>query len=357
MAGIILRNLTKSYGKGEPVLEGINLEVHDQEFMVLVGPSGCGKSTILRVVSGLEDIDDGEILIDDRVVNDVPPRDRDIAMVFQSYALYPHMTVYENIAFGLRVRKHPKEKIDGLVREAADTLSLSSMLEKRPGQLSGGERQRVALGRAIVRKPKVFLFDEPLSNLDAKLRVQMRAEISALHERLRITTLYVTHDQVEAMTMGERITVLRDGLVQQVDKPMGLYSNPANRFVGEFIGSPPMNVLPARWTGTELQVGESRIPSTPETITLLANHVGREVFVGVRPELVEIQSEGEGLPARVELVEPMGGESNIYLTMGGRRLIARVDGLPSLRMGDDVRIRMPAGQAHFFDHETERRII
>ncbi|MFH1680787.1 MAG: sn-glycerol-3-phosphate ABC transporter ATP-binding protein UgpC [Candidatus Eisenbacteria bacterium] len=356
MAGVVLESLVKSYGKGKPVLKGIDLEIREQEFMVLVGPSGCGKSTVLRVISGLEEVDSGEIRIGDRRVNGVPPRERDVAMVFQNYALYPHMTAYDNIAFGLRVRGFRKKEIDSLVREAAAVLNIEGLLEKLPKHLSGGERQRVALGRAIVRKPKVFLFDEPLSNLDAKLRVQMRAEISTLHRRLRITTVYVTHDQVEAMTMGERITVMRLGEIQQIAEPLGLYQRPANRFVAEFIGSPPMNTLPARWEADGFRVGKVRIDWNGDRLSLPDVYRGREVILGIRPEHLEVEREGAGIPAEVDLIEPMGGESNIYMTIEGKRVIARAGADAPFRAGDRVVVRFPLGRAHFFDGESERRI-
>jgi len=355
VAGVILKNLVKSYGKGKPVLKGIDLEIHEKEFMVLVGPSGCGKSTVLRVVSGLEEVDSGEVWIGDRRVNHVPPRERDVAMVFQNYALYPHMSAYENIAFGLRVRRFPKKEIDKLVHEAASILNLDPLLGKLPKELSGGERQRVALGRAIVRKPKLFLFDEPLSNLDAKLRVQMRAEISALHRRLRITTIYVTHDQVEAMTMGERITVIRSGEIQQIADPLGLYQKPANRFVAEFIGSPPMNIIPVRWEGDALRVGETALGVDPKELGIPDAYRGREVLVGIRPEHLDLSGEGEGIPAQVDLVEPMGGESNVYMTVQGRRTIARLAGDAPVKAGDTARIRFSTASLHFFDPQSERR--
>ena len=356
MAGVRLKNLVKSYGSGDPVLKGIDLQVEDREFMVLVGPSGCGKSTVLRVVSGLEEVDAGDIIISDKRVNGLPPRDRDIAMVFQNYALYPHLKVYDNIAFGLRVRKTPKGEIDSRVREAADVLNLTSMLDKLPKHLSGGERQRVALGRAIVRKPKVFLFDEPLSNLDAKLRVQMRAEISALHRRLRITTLYVTHDQVEAMTMGERITVLESGEIQQIDVPMGLYEKPANRFVGEFIGSPPMNILNARFEGESLFVGDHPIPLDEKSLALLRSSGASRLFLGVRPEQLEVSDNDHGLEATIDLIEPMGGESNIYLSAVAGSLIAKVGGISLRARGDTVRVGFSQAAMHFFDGESGLRL-
>ncbi len=355
MAGVHLKGIVKRYGKGDPVLKGIDLDVEESEFMVLVGPSGCGKSTILRVVSGLEEIDSGEIRIGERVVNDAPPRERDIAMVFQNYALYPHLKVYDNIAFGLRVRKTPKEEIDTLVREAAELLNLGSMLDKLPKELSGGERQRVALGRAIVRKPKAFLFDEPLSNLDAKLRVQMRAEISALHQRLKITTLYVTHDQVEAMTMGERITVLESGEIQQTDVPMGLYERPANRFVGTFIGSPPMNILDARLDGGRLAVGECIFSAgVPDELRNRAD--SRGFLLGIRPEHLEVHDRPEGLRATIDLIEPMGGESNIYLSTGAGRVVATMPGIAVRKRSDEVFLRFDPAAAHFFDSRSGVRL-
>ncbi len=356
MAGVRLKNLVKSYPGGDPVLKGINLEIEDCEFMVLVGPSGCGKSTVLRVVSGLEEVDEGDMLIDGRRVNDMPPRDRDIAMVFQNYALYPHLKVYDNIAFGLRVRKTDKGEIDSRVREAADILNLTSMLDKLPKHLSGGERQRVALGRAIVRKPKVFLFDEPLSNLDAKLRVQMRAEISALHRRLRITTLYVTHDQVEAMTMGERITVLQSGEIQQIDVPMGLYEKPANRFVGEFIGSPPMNILEARLEGEDLIAGKHLLSIDSQSFSLLQGSGSSQFFLGVRPEDLVVSDQVEGLEAVIDLIEPMGGESNIYLSTDAGSLIAKVGGIPSRGRGENVHVGFAPDKLHFFDGKSGLRL-
>jgi multiple sugar transport system ATP-binding protein len=277
-------------------------------------------------------------------------------MVFQNYALYPHMSVYDNIAFGLRVRRVAAKEIDALVREAAEILSIGPFLDKLPKHLSGGERQRVALGRAIVRKPKVFLFDEPLSNLDAKLRVQMRAEISALHRRLRITTVYVTHDQIEAMTMGERITVMRSGEIQQIEEPIGLYHRPSNRFVAEFIGSPPMNTFRARWDGSRFTVGSARIDWEEAVVPLPEAYRGKEVLLGIRPEHLDVRSGGEGLPASIDLVEPMGGESNVYLTVEGKHAVARVAGDAPYRAGDRVAIRFPLSSAHFFDGGTERRI-
>ncbi len=355
LAGVRLSGVTKRYGAGITVLDNIDLEVHDREFMVLVGPSGCGKSTVLRVLSGLEPVDAGEIRIGDRVVNDLAPRDRDIAMVFQSYALYPHLTVFENIAFGLRVRKTPKQELARLVGEAAEVLSLSDKLEKLPRHLSGGERQRVALGRAIVRKPQVFLFDEPLSNLDAKLRVQMRAEISALHKRLQITTIYVTHDQVEAMTMGERITVLNGGHIQQTDEPLTLYNTPANRFVAEFIGSPPMNLMSLTKKDGVFQYAGHPLPFTGNTGA--AEPSLDTVLAGIRPEHVDVAEGGGGLPAQVVLVEPMGGETIVYLALeDGTRLVAKIDGMRRFTLGETLMVTFDHQQIHWFDPRTERRI-
>ena len=358
MAGVRLTGVTKRYGAGITVLDDLDLEIHDQEFMVLVGPSGCGKSTVLRVLSGLEPVDGGEIRIGDRVVNDLAPRDRDIAMVFQSYALYPHLSVFENIAFGLRVRKTPKPDLTRLVGEAAEVLSLSDKLEKLPRHLSGGERQRVALGRAIVRKPQVFLFDEPLSNLDAKLRVQMRAEISALHKRLQITTIYVTHDQVEAMTMGERITVLNGGKIQQVDEPLTLYNTPTNRFVAEFIGSPPMNLMSLTKRDGAFQFARHPLPLTGDAGTAgPAEPALDTLLAGIRPEHVDVAESGGGLPAKVVLVEPMGGETIVYLALeDDTRIVAKIDGMRRFTLGETLMVTFDRQQIHWFDPRTERRI-
>jgi len=369
MAKVVIENLVKTYsdknGAGATVVHGINLEVHDREFMVLVGPSGCGKSTTLRMIAGLEEISGGQISIDGRIVNDALPKDRDIAMVFQNYALYPHMSVYENMAFGLKLRKMPKAEIDVRVREAAAMLGLENYLDRRPKALSGGQRQRVAVGRAIVRKPKVFLFDEPLSNLDAKMRVSTRAEISKLHARLGATMIYVTHDQVEAMTMGDRICVMKDGRIMQVAEPMDLYNNPANLFVAGFIGSPPMNFL----HGTVQRDGTAplvfieknsagqpiKIPLNEKLAAKVANRPDQPVILGIRPENVRDASNLSGaITLRVEVAEPMGAETFLYLTSGAHTLIARVNPQHRVEIGQDISVSLDLEHAHFFDPSTEQ---
>ncbi|HYD84305.1 MAG TPA: sn-glycerol-3-phosphate ABC transporter ATP-binding protein UgpC, partial [Opitutus sp.] len=343
MAKVLIENLVKTYpektGPGVTAVKGISLEIQDREFMVLVGPSGCGKSTTLRMIAGLEEISGGTISIDGKVVNDVLPKDRDIAMVFQNYALYPHMTVYENMAFGLKLRKLPKPEIEARVREAAVMLGLEPYLDRRPKALSGGQRQRVAVGRAIVRKPKVFLFDEPLSNLDAKMRVSTRTEISKLHDRLGATMIYVTHDQVEAMTMGDRICVMKDGHIMQVAEPLTLYNQPANIFVASFIGSPPMNLFKGtiRRSGNALTFVETNAAATPIAVTLddtlsrkAAAYIDKPIVFGIRPENVhDTLSTADADPSRtidvkVEVSEPMGAETYLYLDTGATSFIARV---------------------------------
>ncbi len=376
MAKVVLDQVSKVFrdGKGNEVraVDDVNLVIDDQEFMVLVGPSGCGKSTTLRMVAGLEEISRGSISIDGKVMNDVPPKDRDIAMVFQNYALYPHMTVYKNMAFGLMQRKYPKSEIEQRVNEAADILDIRHLLDRRPKELSGGQRQRVAVGRAIVRKPKAFLFDEPLSNLDAKMRVQMRTEISKLHHRLSATMIYVTHDQVEAMTMGDRITVMNAGKVQQVDAPMDLYHRPANLFVAGFIGSPMMNFFDGeiRAQGNDLLFVEKRdggqdgfqVRANGARAARLRDYVGRTVKLGLRAEdLHETSPEtpappGAGVRARVEVVEPMGSEVYLYLTTGAHPFIARVGVAQKASVNHDVEVRFDMPRAHFFDPATERAI-
>ena len=327
MAQVDLKHVWKIYPGDVEAVKDADLTIENGEFMVIVGPSGCGKSTTLRMVAGLEDISRGEISIDGRVVNDVAPKDRDIAMVFQNYALYPHMSVYDNMAFGLKMRKYPKAEIDERVREAADILGLDELLERKPKALSGGQRQRVAVGRAIVRKPKVFLFDEPLSNLDAKLRVQMRAEISRLHQRLGATMIYVTHDQVEAMTMGTRICLMKDGLVQQVEAPLKLYREPVNRFVAGFIGSPAMNLLDGTVSGSGadhvFETNGRRVP-LPAGV---ADRIDGQVTLGVRPEnlrLVSGPGSGPSFEVNVDLVEPLGSEVYLHGSLGEARLVARL---------------------------------
>jgi multiple sugar transport system ATP-binding protein len=362
MAGVNYDHVTKKFGDVTAVND-LNLEVKDKEFLVLVGPSGCGKTTALRLLAGLEEITSGNITIGDRVVNEVAPKDRDIAMVFQSYALYPHMSVYDNMAFGLRLRKTPKAEIDRRVKEAADILKIGELLNRKPKQLSGGQRQRVALGRAIVREPKVFLMDEPLSNLDAKLRVQTRAEISKLHQRLETTFIYVTHDQTEAMTMGTRIAVMNFGILQQLDTPQNLYDYPANKFVAGFIGSPAMNFFDAKVTGTReelyIDVGSFRLPVPKDRRAKLADYIGRDVVLGVRPEDIHDREytpgavNGAPVTTQVDVIEPMGSEIYLYLLSGRHSFIARVDPRSQARPGKTVDVVMNLDHIHVFDKETE----
>lgn len=375
MARVILSDLRKTYDNpgSSPltVVHDINLEIKDREFMVLVGPSGCGKSTTLRMIAGLEEVSGGAIKIADQLINDVLPKDRDIAMVFQNYALYPHMTVRENMAFGLKLRKMSKIEIEERVRDAAAMLGLSDLLDRKPKALSGGQRQRVAVGRAIVRKPKVFLCDEPLSNLDAKMRVSTRTEISKLHTRLQATMIYVTHDQVEAMTMGDRICVMKDGRIMQVAPPLELYNEPANMFVAGFIGSPPMNFFRgqlvaegARVVFAETNPGKSglRIALAGSCAARLRERVGQSLVFGIRPENVHDarrsdvnDSHGWG-EATVDLAEPMGAETMVYLTTGASAFIARFDPTESVEVGERIRVRFDMAAAHFFDSATEQRI-
>ena len=362
MANVVFNHVAKRFGKVS-VIEDLNLDIKDQEFMVLVGPSGCGKSTALRMIAGLEEISDGSISIDQKVVNDLPPKDRDIAMVFQSYALYPHMSVKENLEFGLRIRKMPQEQIDNLVKEAAQILDISHLLERKPKQLSGGQRQRVAVGRAIVRKPAVFLFDEPLSNLDAKLRVQMRAEISKLQARLKTTTVYVTHDQVEAMTMGHRIAVMKDGKLQQVGTPLELYDRPANLFVATFIGTPPMNLVKAtlRNGGTVLEASKFTLPVPQSMRSLTAGIDGKAVVFGLRPENISRDgkaSRGETgkLSGEVEIVEPLGHEVVVHSRIGDDILVAKLEPHNIPHMGAPIELVAELDAIHLFDAQTEKRI-
>jgi multiple sugar transport system ATP-binding protein len=371
MARVELKDLTKTYpekgGPGVIAVKGINLDIEDREFMVLVGPSGCGKSTTLRMIAGLEEVTSGTVTIGGKVANDVLPKDRDIAMVFQNYALYPHMSVYENMAFGLKLRRQPKAEIDARVREAAAMLGLQDCLGRKPKALSGGQRQRVALGRAIVRKPKVFLFDEPLSNLDAKMRVSTRTEISKLHARLGATMIYVTHDQVEAMTMGDRICVMKDGHIMQVAEPLHLYNHPANLFVAGFIGSPPMNFFRGSLHGED---GRVRFvednPGTPLSIALDADlarkstgYLGKPVILGIRPEAVRdtltSSSPEPGCTAdvKVEVSEPMGSETLLYLDTGATSFIARVNPTDRFDSGQKIQVTFDLGHAHLFDPATE----
>ncbi len=358
MANVKLDKITKEYDGGVVAVKGVSVEIQDKEFVVLVGPSGCGKSTTLRMIAGLEDITSGTLTIDGKVVNNVPPKDRDIAMVFQNYALYPHMSVYENMAFGLKLRKFPKSEIDQRVREAAKILSIEEYLDRKPKALSGGQRQRVAVGRAIVRKPKVFLFDEPLSNLDAKMRVQMRTEISKLHQRLDATMIYVTHDQTEAMTMGDRIVVMKDGDVMQIDSPLNLYNNPVNKFVGGFIGSPSMNFI----SGTIVKEGTLRfneqgtalsVDIPKEKQKLLEPYIGKGIWLGIRPEHVSAEkTKACRIAANVEVVEPMGNEIFAYVTCGSAQLVARMSPL-EIQTGEKRDFTFNMSKVHFFDHITE----
>lgn len=364
MAQVELHRVSKAYTPGTLALSDVDLQIHDREFVVLVGPSGCGKSTLLRLIAGLEDVTTGDIRIGGKRINTVPPKDRDVAMVFQNYALYPHMTVRENMAFALIMRKHAKNLVDRRVQEAAEILEIEHLLDRKPDTLSGGQRQRVAVGRALVRKPKVFLLDEPLSNLDATLRVQMRAQIARLHSHLQTTMLYVTHDQVEAMTMGNRIAVLKDGLIQQMDTPMNLYNAPTNRFVAGFIGSPAMNFL----RGTILQRGslsfqhaQFNLPILEPDATL-GRYVNREVLLGIRPEHIQLTggSAGaatpDGIKAVVDVVEPMGHETFLHLRVGQDTLTVRTSPRQSGRVGDTVSVRFDPRHMLLFDTETERRI-
>ncbi len=375
MASLSLRNVYKKYPGGVVAVSDFNLEIKDKEFIILVGPSGCGKSTTLRMVAGLEEISDGEVYIGDRLVNDVAPKDRDIAMVFQNYALYPHMTVFDNMAFGLKLRKTPKDEIKRRVEEAARILDIEHLLERKPKALSGGQRQRVALGRAIVREPKVFLLDEPLSNLDAKLRAQMRTEISKLHQRLGTTFIYVTHDQTGAMTMGTRIVVMRSGLIQQVDTPNNLYKYPCNLFVAGFIGSPQMNFIECKLLeeggayfvefgseDTKTRVGvkyKIKLPESKNANDCLKEYVGKEVIMGIRPEDVHdepalIEANPDGIvEADVEVTELMGAETYLYMNCEGQTINARVSPTSTARPGDKIKIAIETGKIHLFDKDTE----
>ncbi len=367
MAKVVLEHVYKIYPGNVTAVHDANLEIDDEEFVVLVGPSGCGKSTTLRMIAGLEEITRGDIFIDGRKINDVPPKNRDIAMVFQNYALYPHMTVYKNMAFGLKLRKFPKDEIDRRVRDAADILGIGELLERKPKELSGGQRQRVAVGRAIVRKPKAFLFDEPLSNLDAKMRVQMRTEISKLHTRLAATMIYVTHDQVEAMTMGDRIVVMKDGLIQQVAPPLELYDQPANMFVAGFIGSPPMNFFEGR---IEQRDGACwfiedhfRVKLDDNAAKRMVSRAGQLVVFGIRPEdindavFVSQPKPEHCIQARVEVVEPMGAEVFIYLNTGRHAFIARVDGHDQAEVDQQLQLVLDMKKAHFFDPSTGEALV
>ncbi len=367
MADVRLVEVTKVFPGDVVAVKNVSLEIKDKEFLVLVGPSGCGKSTTLRMVAGLEEITEGEIYIGDRLINDVPPKDRDIAMVFQNYALYPHMSVYKNMAFGLKLRKLPKAEIDRRVREAAEILGISELLHRRPKELSGGQRQRVAVGRAIVRQPKVFLFDEPLSNLDAKMRVQMRAELSKLHQRLQTTVIYVTHDQVEAMTMGSRIAVMKDGIILQTDTPLNLYNKPVNKFVAGFIGSPPMNFMNGIIEVVDEDVmfneGQIKVKVPREFAEKLRPYNGKEIIFGIRPEDIYVKNYGEPsediaeIKAKVEIIEPMGSEIYVYLTTGKTPFIARLDAHIPVALDEIKPLVLHMKKSHFFDPITEIAII
>ncbi len=359
MAKVILENISKSFGDNE-ILHNINLEIHDGEFLVLVGPSGCGKSTLLRIIAGLEETTSGDVYIGSQQVTDVEPKNRDIAMVFQNYALYPHMNVYDNMAFGLKLKKHAEEDIQKRVAEAADILDIEDYLKRRPKELSGGQRQRVAVGRAIVRKPAVFLFDEPLSNLDAKLRVQMRTEIKKLHARLKTTMIYVTHDQVEAMTMGDRIFVMKDGYLMQSEAPLKLYNQPANKFVAGFIGSPAMNFLDVHvslngginFDGDSLQLNYPKAEYSG-----LKNYAERQIVLGVRPEHLPLTASNEGLQAELEVSELMGSESYLYTKVGATQVVARVQAAHTQKTGDSLNFLPEFNNLHFFDAGTGERIV
>ena len=367
MAGLSLKNICKVYPNGFEAVKDFNLEIADQEFVIFVGPSGCGKSTTLRMIAGLEDISSGELRIGDRLVNDVEPKDRDIAMVFQNYALYPHMTVYDNMAFGLKLRKVPKDEIDKQVKEAARILDLSALLDRKPKALSGGQRQRVAMGRAIVRNPKVFLMDEPLSNLDAKLRVQMRVEIAKLHQRLGTTIIYVTHDQTEAMTLGTRIVVMKDGVVQQVDTPQNLYDKPQNLFVAGFMGSPQMNfldgVVSINGENVTINCAGVDIPRPPAKAKKLieGGYDGKTVTFGIRPEDVYdsemfIETAKASFEATVKVYELLGAEVYLYFELDEFPITARVDPRTTARPGDTIKVAFDVEKIHVFDKETEQVI-
>ena len=386
MASLSLKHIYKKYPGGVTAVSDFNLEIKDKEFLILVGPSGCGKTTTLRMIAGLEEITEGELFIGDRLVNDVAPKDRDIAMVFQNYALYPHMTVFENMAFGLRLRKTPKEEIKRRVEEAARILDITHLLDRKPKALSGGQKQRVALGRAIVRNPKVFLLDEPLSNLDAKLRAAMRTELTKIHKSVGTTFVYVTHDQVEAMTMATRIVVMKDGLIQQVDTPQNLYDSPVNVFVAGFIGTPQMNFvngilekkgedlyfnfektsetdkMTAAYRDKEYKAS-IKLPAEKSNNPALKDYIGQEVIAGIRPEAIHdepmhLQALADStIDVDVEVTELMGAEIYLYLTVGETRLIARVSSRSTSRAGDKIKVAIDTSRIHFFDKDTERFIV
>lgn len=362
MTTITLKNVTKSYDNKLKAVTDFNLEIEDREFIVFVGPSGCGKSTTLRMIAGLEDITEGDFLIDNKRMNDIASKDRDIAMVFQNYALYPHMSVFDNMAFGLKIRKVAKDEIKRRVEEAAKILGLEQYLDRKPKALSGGQRQRVALGRAIVRDASIFLMDEPLSNLDSKLRVQMRSEIIKLHNRLKTTTIYVTHDQTEAMTMATRIVIMKDGVIQQVGTPKQVYDVPDNMFVGGFIGSPSMNFLTGIVTGGHFKIGNVTIQLTDDQQSRLKPYEGKEVVLGIRPEHVTDENgaydvtHAHRVPAHIEVAELTGAEQILYANIEGQDFIGRVDAQNAVERGQDIELIFHMERAHFFDQETELRI-
>ena len=368
MARVIFDQVTKIYSRGDqPAVSNLSMEIEDEEFLVMVGPSGCGKSTAMRMVAGLEEITEGRIIIGDRVVNDLPPKDRNVAMVFQSYALYPHMSVRDNLAYPLKLRKVPKQEREQRVREAARILDIEQYLDRKPKALSGGQRQRVALGRAIVRNADVFLMDEPLSNLDAKLRVQTRAELIKLHDRVRTTTIYVTHDQTEAMTMGDRIAVMSLGVLQQLDTPQNLYDYPANKFVAGFMGSPAMNFIDVNVEAADGKLYAStpgfRMHIPDQKARLLQNYIGKTVTMGIRPEHLVERSQLNGripedslIPATVDVVELLGNEIFVYLTNRGTTLTARMDPETKLQRGQEIQIAAEPDKLHFFDPKTEEAI-
>lgn len=369
MAELKLKNIYKKYPNGFVAVSDFSLDIADKEFIIFVGPSGCGKSTTLRMIAGLEEISSGELWIGDKLMNDVAPKDRDIAMVFQNYALYPHMSVYDNMAFGLKLRKTPKAEIDKRVREAARILDIEHLLDRKPKALSGGQRQRVAMGRAIVREPKVFLMDEPLSNLDAKLRVQMRTEISKLHQRLQTTFVYVTHDQTEAMTLGTRIVVLKDGVIQQVDSPQNLYHKPNNLFVAGFIGSPQMNMIDAKVEkkGNDIHLvfgqDDIKLPDAKAKKIIEGGYVGKDVIMGIRPEDLHdepifLESSPESIIlANVEVTELLGAEVYLYMVINGQNMTARVDPRSKAKPGDTIKVALDVNRVHIFDKETELTIV
>ena len=367
MADLQLKNITKRYPNGFVGASDITLDIEDKEFIILVGPSGCGKSTTLRMIAGLEEISEGELYIGGKLMNDVAPKDRDIAMVFQNYALYPHMTVFDNMAFALKLRKTPKDEIKKRVDEAAKILEIEHLLDRKPAALSGGQRQRVAMGRALVRSPKVFLMDEPLSNLDAKLRVAMRTEIKKLHNKLQTTFIYVTHDQIEAMTMGTRIVVLKDGFVQQVDSPTTLYSEPCNLFVAGFIGSPQMNfvdaVLEEKDGGVYATFGENTVKVPEGKVAPLKDYIGKTVVLGIRPEDIHddegfIAAKPDGVcSAYVDVTELLGAETYLYLKISGTPFTAKVNQRSNAQIGDTIKVCFDTNKLHIFDKETELAIV